>query len=630
MRDREKFYGSSSHMLSTRPHVLAALQHGISADDDLVARTALLKIDPVLRRAARSRLGTVMLDAELAATVAGLERPQRAHIMRLAALAVAKKSAPPADDADAVTAAYAELPPAKLRRAPIATLFLTIALLASTGAIAFAIVTRHAPPRTWVRPLSPPTAKAFDIGGVPLNDPAIDLALDKPLTELVVQAGRARDNGDTQFALTLAKLRATNLGARPKLVVAWQHALDAYATAVNTAQLDITGHDNDLLREAVKDLTDQFAAAGLGYFLEGRFKNGYAYLQAYRVDEVVFVVTNGTPRRVLSLSRIDHLNTAYAVLGMQDENVGDPVLHMERIAEFVASTELPTLAPDAPYPLAEDAYLATPAGKALAAAIGTSVRREYNTALGDDAAGGTQIAKLLVERAGVIAQWRDHLEKRRVVFSSTDDLFVPPELLKALDGAVPHYQLERVEAIDGMLAELEAPRIHARVHDLVAATVRRHEAQHGFDYDRDTEARYPTPLQDLLGLPHDADGNERAIVTSARHELSAYLSQVINDPATPHAALWHLAQQTFDRDRAGTGEFYAGIVMLEGLAKQRKLDVSGPTFHRGLDRERLGRLALEIAKLPDATLRDTASALWRDLYGEAATTVVDKQLVAAR
>jgi hypothetical protein len=617
-------------MLSTRPHVLAALQHGISRDDDLAARTALLKIDPVLRRAARTRLGSVMLDAELAATVAGLDRPPRAHIMRLAALAVAKKSAPPADDADAVTAAYAQLPPAKSRRAPFATLLVTAALLAGAGAIAFTILTHHAAPRTWVRPLSPPTAKAFDLGGVPLRDPAIDIALDKPLTELVVEAGRARDNGDTQFALTLAKLRATNLGARPKLVAAWQHALDAYATAVTTAQLDATDHDNDVLREAVKELTDQFAAVGLGYFLEGRFKNGYAYLQAYRVDEVVYVVTNGTPRRVLSLSRIDHLNTAYAVLGMQDENVGDPVLHMERIAEFVASTELPTLAPDAPYPIAEEAWLATTEGKTLAAAIGTQIRREYSAVLGEDATAGTQIAKLLVERAGIIAQWRDHLETRHVVFSATDDLFVPPDLLAALDGAVPHYQLERVEAIDGMLAELEAPRIHARVHDLVAATVRRHEAQHGFDYDRDAEARYPTALQAILGLPHDEDGNERAIVTSARHELSAYLSQVINDPATPHAALWHLAQQTFDRNRAGTGEFYAGVVVLEGLAKQLGLDVSGPTFHHGLDRERLGKLALAIANLPDAKLRDTASALWRDLYGEAATTIVDKQLVAAR
>ena len=113
----------------------------------------------------------------------------------------------------------------------------------------------------------------------------------------------------------------------------------------------------------------------------------------------MFVVTNGTPRRVLSMSRIDHLNTAYAVLGMQDENVGDPVLHMERIAEFVASTELPTLAPDAIVSARRGHVARTPEGKALAAAIGTAVRREYATALGDDATAGTQIAKLLVERA---------------------------------------------------------------------------------------------------------------------------------------------------------------------------------------------------------------------------------------
>ncbi len=617
-------------MLSTRPHVLAALHHGITRDDDLAARAALLRIDPVLRGRARSRLGRAMLDAELAATTAGLDRPPRAHIMRLAALAVAKRPPPPAHDRDAVTDAYAALPEARERRLPLATLALIGVVLAGAGAVAFAVVTHHAPPRTWQRPLPAPTAKAFETGGVPLHETALDLALAQPLTDLVVEAGRVRDDGSgTAFAKTLATLRATKLGPRPALVTAWQHALDAYGAAVSAAEASTTGaeiteRDRVSLREAIKELTDQFAAAGLGYFLEGRFKNGYAYLQAYRVDEVVFVITNGTPRRVLSISRLDHLNTAYAVLGMQDENVGDPVLHMERIAEFVASTELPALAPDAAYPLAEDTWLATPEGKALATEIGRAVRREYTSALGADAAAGTQIAKLLVERGAIIAQWRDHLERRHVVFSTTDELFVPPELLRALDGAVPHYQLERVEAIDGVLAELEAPRIHAAVHDLVAATVRRHEAQHGFDYDREIEARYPAPLERLLGAPHDDDGNEIAIVTSARHELSAYLSQVINDPVTPHAALWHLAQQTFSRDRAGTGEFYAGIVVLEGLAKQLGLDTSGATFHHGLDRARLATLALAIAKLPDAKLRDLAATLWRDLYGEAATTIVDR------
>jgi hypothetical protein len=616
-------------MLSTRPHVLAALHHGISRDDDLAARTALLTIDPVLRPAARTRLGNAMLDAELAATVAGWDRPPRAHIMKLAALAVANKPVPPAADAEAVTAAYSTLPKLSSRRAPIATLALVLALLGGAGAIAYAILTRHEPPRVWVRPMPTPTARAYETGGVPLRDVSLDAALDKSLTELVVQAARARDNGETEFATALTTLRSTPI-TNKKLAAAWKGALDAYATAVTTAQLQVTDHDNDLLREAVKELDDQFVANGLGYMLEGRFKNGYAYLQAYRVEEVVYVVTNGAPRRVLSLSRIDHLNTAYAVLGMQDEGVGDPVLHTERIAEFVASTELPTLAPDAPYPLAEDTWLATPEGKALSVAIGKAVRQEYATALGPDAEAATQIAKLLVERANIIDQWRDSLDRRHVVFSATDDLFVSPELLKALDGAVPHYQLERVQAIDSMLAELEAPRIHARVHDLVSATVRRHEAQHGFDYDRDTETRYPRPLQDILGSPHDADGDARAIVTSARAELSGYLSQIINDPTTPHAALWHLAQQTFSRSRFGTGEFYAGIVVIEGLATQLHLDTSGLTFHRGLDRERLAKLALEIAKLPDAKLRDTASALWRDLYGEAATTIVDKQMIATR
>ncbi|HET9991395.1 MAG TPA: hypothetical protein VFQ65_22850, partial [Kofleriaceae bacterium] len=398
---------------------------------------------------------------------------------------------------------------------------LVTVVVAAAGLVAYEIATRKTPLRVWQRPLPAPTAKAFETGGVPLHEAAIDSALAQPLTDLVIQAGNARDNGSVMFARTLVKLRATDLGQRPALVAAWQHALDAYGTAVSAAELGATEHDRDALREAVKELTDQFAAAGLGYFLEGRFHDGYAYIQAYRVDEVVFVVTNGAPRRVLSISRLDHLNTAYAVLGMQDENVGDPVLHMERIAEFVASTELPALAPDAAYPLAEDTWLVTPEGKALAAAIGTAVRREYSVALGADAAAGTQIAKLLVERGEIIAKWRDHLEKRHIVFSATDELFVPPDLLKALDGAVPHYQLERVEAIDGVLAELEAPRIHARVHDFVAATVRRHEAQHGFDYDRETEARYPDALARMLGSPHDEDGNEVAIVASARHELSA-------------------------------------------------------------------------------------------------------------
>jgi hypothetical protein len=604
-------------MQMIRRHVLAALAVGISSNDDFMAGAALDRADFVLRGAARRRLGRALIEAELAAVDAGMTRPPSSHVMRLAALVVAGREPPAAADESAVAATYETLPVIAKPR-PIATIALAVAVVAALGGLGYAIATYHKPAHAYARVERTPSADAYRTGGVPLHDPIIDAALDKPLTELVAGAARARDEGVGPFTAPLAKLRATDLGHGAPLAAAWQHMLEAYARAVGAAQLGPDTRDVVDLRESVRALTDQFAAAGLGYFLEGRFSAGYALVQAYRVEEVAFVYTNGAPRRVLTISRIDHLNTAYAVLGMDDEDVGDPVIHRERIDEYVASTELPVLAPDAPYPLAEQTWLDAPAGKAIAAAAGVAVRREYAAALGGDAADGAQIAKLLVERADIIEQWRDHLDRKDIAFSRTDDLFVPAELLKALDGVVPHYQLERVKAIDDVLADLDAPRIHARIHELVAATVRRHEAQHNFDFDRSAELRYPQLLQDFLGPAVDRDGDPVAIVTSSRAELAGYLSQIINDPLTPHAAMWHLAQQVFE-EHSGGGELYAGIVVLLSIGKQVGADVSGRQFGR----DRLAPIAQKIAALSDDELRTAARAAWRDLFGEAPVWIAD-------
>jgi hypothetical protein len=261
--------------------------------------------------------------------------------------------------------------------------------------------------------------------------------------------------------------------------------------------------------------------------------------------------------------------------------------------------------------------------KATATAIGDAVRKEYVAALDKDAKAAQAIASLLVKRGDIIDEWRDKLGRKDIYFITTDQLFVPETLLSSLENVTPNYQRRKVREIDAQLAELEAPRIHARMHDLVAATVRRHEAQHGFDYDRDTELRYPEALQTQLGLPHDADGNERGLVRSARAELSASLSQVINDPLTPQASLWHLVRQTFNRDRWGTGEYYAGVVVIEGLAKLLGADTTTPRYKKGLDRDRLSAFAKLIAAAPSDKLHAAALALWTELYGEPATTIVD-------
>jgi hypothetical protein len=604
-------------MQMIRRHVLAALAVGISSNDDFMAGAALDRTDFVLRGAARRRLGRALIEAELAAMEAGLAKPPTAHVMRLAALVVAGRQSPPPADESAVAATYDALP-AVARPRPVATIALAVAVVAALTGLGYAVATYHKPVHAYAHAARAPSADAYRSGGVPLHDPIIDAALDQPLTDLVAGAARARDEGVGPFTAPLAKLRATELGHGAPLAAAWQHMLEAYARAVGAAQLGPEARDVVDLREAVRAVTDQFAAAGLGYFLEGRFRDGYALVQAYRVEEVAFVYTNGVPRRVLTISRIDHLNTAYAVLGMDNEDVGDPVIHRERIDEYVATTELPVLAPDAPYPLAEQTWLDAPEGKALAAAAGVAVRREYAAALGGDAADGAQIAKLLVERGIIIDQWRDHLDRKDIVFSRTDDLFVSADLLKALDGAVPHYQLERVKSIDDVLADLDAPRIHARIHELVAATVRRHEAQHNFDFDRAAELRYPPLLQEFLGPAIDGDGNPVAIVTSARAELSGYLSQIINDPITPHASLWHLESQVFDQ-HSGGGELYAGIVVLLSVGKQLGVDVSGHHFGR----DRLAPIAQKLAALSDDELRTAARAAWRDLFGEAPVWIAD-------
>lgn len=604
-----------------RRHVLAALDAGIAAGDDDAARAALRRADPVARVLARRSLERSLIDAALACDAAALATPPAGHVMRVAALSLAKRDVTAADIAGA-TAAYAELPKRAMPRLPLATFLTVLVTAALIGGSVFYISARlEKPSRTFARALPAPSADAYDKGGVPLRDAAIDSLLSQRLTNLVVDGGRARRDYDNNLDGLLKALRAPDpiLAHGVPLTKAWDNMLDVFARSVEASKGQVTSRQRNELEEAVREVTSQLQARGLGYFLEGRFKNGFPYVQSYKVEEIVFVTTAGAPRRVLSLRRLDKLNTAYAALGMHDEDL-DPVLHLERIDENVASDVMPVLADGTSYRLADREWLLTDPGKALAAKIGDVVRREYKAALGGDAKAVDEIAKLLTKRNEIVDEWRDHLERKRIFFMRTENLFLPPNLLDQLEDVTPNYQRNRVREIEDRLAVLEAPRIHARIHDLVSASVRRHEAQHGFDYDRDTELRYPTQLQDFLGSPHDAEGNPIAIVRSARAELSAYLSQVANDPVTPHAALWHLGAQVFHRDRRGTGEYYAGIVLIEGLARHLGAP-SEPS--RYATRERLATAATAIANTPADKLRAAAAALWTELYGEPLTPIAD-------
>ncbi|HSN27625.1 MAG TPA: hypothetical protein VLT45_15140, partial [Kofleriaceae bacterium] len=302
-------------------HVLAALAAGIAANDEDVARVALDRIDPLARGLAKRKLGRVLIDAQLVA-----DGKPPAHVMQVAALSLAGRSVPV--DAERVGAAYAELPRARMPRTPTLTIAAGLLGIAAIGAVVAVIAMwPHGKSHTYVRPLPPPSADAFVKGGVPRHDPALDALLDKKLTQLVIDAGAATEARHEDLAIVLAPVHAPAAIAAhgAPLAKSWDTLVSTFGDAVHACERGgRIDHDDMLLREAARDVSAELAKQGEGYVIEGRIKGGYAYLQAYRVDEVVLVRTNGQPRRTLSVSRLDHLNTAYAVLGLHSEGLADP------------------------------------------------------------------------------------------------------------------------------------------------------------------------------------------------------------------------------------------------------------------------------------------------------------------
>lgn len=340
---------------------------------------------------------------------------------------------------------------------------------------------------------------------------------------------------------------------------------------------------------------------------------------------LVFVTAGGAPRRVVSLRRIDHLNLVHTVLGMHSEELADPMLLLDQIDQHVATQVMPVLAPEAAFPLADTPWSATTTARQLAAAAGAAIRAELRSALGADASAATRIAALLHERADLVESWRDTLERHHLRMIATDELFLPAGLLDQLEGLVPRYQRERVAAIEGELASLDGPRIASRCHALVSATVRRHEAEHGFDADRPAPLRYPPALEAETGDVDDRNGEPRWLVLHARNELSAWLSQIANDPTIPALVTWDLAGHAFSRPRWGTPESYVAVVVLEGLARHLGGGDHAPVIHDGaIDRDRLAAVTTPIARASNTALRAAASALWTELYGEPLTVITDR------
>lgn len=95
---------------------------------------------------------------------------------------------------------------------------------------------------------------------------------------------------------------------------------------------------------------------------------------------------------------------------------------------------------------------------------------------------------------------------------------------------------------------------------------------------------------------------------------------------TPQFSLWNVVQFAVAEASWGTPESYAGVLLVEGIARHLGIPSEGPVIHaRRIDRLRLAQLAAPLAAVGPARLRAAARAAWLDLFGEPIVPIVDRK-----
>ena len=440
---------------------------------------------------------------------------------------------------------------------------------------------RHGSRNSYRRPVVAPTAEAFERGGVPPRDAAIEA--------LLVDVERA------VASVGVAPVDPPAITARGEaLASAWRGFAEPADRWIQTAPALREQQLEDDLRRGVQLLDEAFVAARVGYQVELRLwreddsRNGGVIV--HRVDEIVFVTANGQPRRVLGLRRADGVIVARGALGLETPELGSALM-LDPIASYAVTDVLPVMIPGAPFDRS-----------AAGAAAGEAVRAELAAVLGKDAPAAARIAALIAERKELLYHWKSIRQPQLV------GLFLDDKQLARAEGEPGR---ARVDAIEAEMDRLGAGRIAARLEQLVAASVRRHEVQHAVDLARATELPYPAALEAIAGPLVREDGEPRRALTFARAELAAYLSQLVNDPITPHLTLWGVVTFAFKSPNGSAGR--AGRVIVEGLARQLGAPGGG-----------LVAAATTCAAATGDQLRAAGRALWTELYGEAVVVIADR------
>ncbi|MDX2091087.1 MAG: hypothetical protein SFX73_24720 [Kofleriaceae bacterium] len=408
-----------------RRHVLAALAAGVEAGDDDVARRALADIDWVLRGAARRRLEQALLEAAVATGETSYEDTEAVrHVLRAAALIVREQREELSDRAR-VAAAYGASAMAAPFKMPLATIVAGVLAAATATTLSAATVMAIKGPRAdvYVRPAPPPPVGVYRDGGVPKRDAEIERVLASDLPAMLASSLPPSPQETARLRDHHAFLRH---GAG--LALAWRDmvmSLERWAMAV---PYDREGAEREL-RERLYVVSDQLAAAELGYYLDPTLVNDSANERpfAYRIEDVGFVRANDAKVRVLGARQLDAFSSGARKLGVTLDEIDDPVVLMNTVEEKVAWQILPVLGGRA-FPLANDSWAYSVNARTAAGAASEAIRRELLAALYTDAADAQKAAVKCKEL--VVTSVRHH--EAQHVLDQERGLAHPAELAQLL------------------------------------------------------------------------------------------------------------------------------------------------------------------------------------------------------
>jgi hypothetical protein len=97
-------------------------------------------------------------------------------------------------------------------------------------------------------------------------------------------------------------------------------------------------------------------------------------------------------------------------------------------------------------------------------------------------------------------------------------------------------------------------------------------------------------------------------------ELSAYLSELARGPDVVQLNLALFASHLLNRERWGSPECYAALVVFDGLARSMSIPTDPLVRGRYVARDQVARVYKQLRSTPSEELSRAAGKLWEELF----------------